>query len=834
MPTNITLNIAKGATITIPAGDSLILGASYLTGIDSVIINNRGTLQASDNGIKIFTDIENQNGTILTPLSIDVGLVWDFNYNNYGTGILKIGDATWDQNFVYKTVHEEPDIGIQLLSDNDTIRFNSKPNNGVIVTTTGPDHNSPFSVNIQNDVKDNQYEVCNSITVQNDGKIVVGGSTKTGTGSTPSLFFLIRYDTDGTLDRSFGTNGKVTTEITNSYGDDICHSVSIFNNGKIIAVGTSNGKLAIAYYNTDGSLDTSVNNTGNNSGKVYDALLNGKWHASAIYNDRKFIVAGYTMVSSNFIFTVARYNNDRTLDRTFGTGLVTTNFGGTKEFANSIVVQKDGKIIVAGRGKINNNYNFILARYNDDGLLDTTFGTAGIIITAVVNNINSKCNSIALQSDSSIIAGGIVDDGVDYKFALVKYTKNGNIATGFGTNGIIITSIYSGTNTIQCSSIGIQDNNHIIVGGTSYNGSDRDFILVSYNQHGAINSSFGTNGKLITTINSDEEINDIAILDNNQIIAGGYTEDGSDRDVAIVRYHTDGTIDNTFSTGGLKINTYNISEYSHIKIEGVLFSPLDIFNVKNKNFLRLPKANRHLLLRNPNKFFLDNDKLKDLYNSLAMGDPYIYPMKSKIPVKLPDKYANYRLYEYGNTFINVEVTKATEEHTQRMVNFVNNLGHNTNDVIADGYFFNKIFIADGDNKMIIDLKTKHVKLHKDCNKKFFYLQKYNGIAGNKDWNGKSENIVILWISSQGRMVKATIHFFENPHIENGISLNVINMSNSAIGLCVNNYKPELMEIPDLYKLKYDIIKHKLERIKNPFQNISIKLDNEKWIQKTLL
>ena len=100
MPTNITLNIAKGATITIPAGDSLILGASYLTGIDSVIINNRGTLQALDNnGIKIFTDIENNNGTILTPLRIDVGLVWDFNYNNHGTGILKIGDANMGPKF---------------------------------------------------------------------------------------------------------------------------------------------------------------------------------------------------------------------------------------------------------------------------------------------------------------------------------------------------------------------------------------------------------------------------------------------------------------------------------------------------------------------------------------------------------------------------------------------------------------------------------------------------------------------------------------------------------------------------------------------------------------
>ena len=127
-----------------------------------------------------------------------------------------------------------------------------------------------------------------------------------------------------------------------------------------------------------------------------------------------------------------------------------------------------------------------------------------------------------------------------------------------------------------------------------------------------------------------------------------------------------------------------------------------------------------------------------------------------------------------------------------MINFVNNLGHNTNDVIADGYFFNKIFIADGDNKMIIDLKTKYIKLHKDCNKKFFYMQKYNGIAGNKDWNGKSENInwkiyesnTFVWGQLLGCIIR--IETYTNLTMPDDMFLDSKETINSAVKLAFKN------------------------------------------------
>ena len=92
--------------------------------------------------------------------------------------------------------------------------------------------------------------------------------------------------------------------------------------------------------------------------------------------------------------------------------------------------------------------------------------------------------------------------------------------------------------------------------------------------------------------------------------------------------------------------------------------------------------------------------------SVAMADPYIYPMRSSIPVKLPDAEACYRLYQSNKTFINAEVAIATKEHENRMMEFVEKLGEDTKDVIADGYFFSKFFIADGKNKMVVDLRKK--------------------------------------------------------------------------------------------------------------------------------
>ena len=216
--------------------------------------------------------------------------------------------------------------------------------------------------------------------------------------------------------------------------------------------------------------------------------------------------------------------------------------------------------------------------------------------------------------------------------------------------------------------------------------------------------------------------------------------------------------------------------------------------------------------------------------SVALADPYIYPMRSSTPVKLPDLEACYRLYQSKDTFINAEVSIATKEHEKRMTEFVEKLGNDTKDVITDGYFFSKFFIVDGKNKMLVDLRKRTLYLLEGSDKTFFNISKNNRNAGNKDWNGQANNVVVQWITEEGNKMKATVSFFANPHIENGISLSVSNLPEKALGLCISNYRPKLMRVPYLTTEKYAKIAKKVKKSRNPFQKIAIKSNREKWIK----
>ena len=221
----------------------------------------------------------------------------------------------------------------------------------------------------------------------------------------------------------------------------------------------------------------------------------------------------------------------------------------------------------------------------------------------------------------------------------------------------------------------------------------------------------------------------------------------------------------------------------------------------------------------------------NIHVSIALADPYIYSMRSSTPVKLPDLEACYRLYQSKDTFINAEVSIATKEHEKRMMEFVEKLGNDTKDVITDGYFFSKFFIADGKNKMVVNLREKSFSLLEGSDKDFFHLSENNNNAGNKDWNGKAKNVVVEWVTEEGNKMKATVSFFANPHIENGISLSVSNLPEKALGLCVSNYRPKLMRVPSLTTEKYAKIAKKVKKSRNPFQKIAIKSNREGWVMK---
>lgn len=187
----------------------------------------------------------------------------------------------------------------------------------------------------------------------------------------------------------------------------------------------------------------------------------------------------------------------------------------------------------------------------------------------------------------------------------------------------------------------------------------------------------------------------------------------------------------------------------------------------------------------------------------ALGDPYVYPMRTPVPVKLPNRAASYCLYQSEKTFINAEVRCATAEHQARMLQFVKNLGRETKRVIADGYFFSKFFVNDGsrDAQLMIDLRERTMEAQGDH---AFAISESTHPTGSQDWGGVARNVLIEWPVDQ-TVMKLTVSFYTNPHIENGISLSVESLPANAFGLLVHNYKPKLMRLRSLTTTDTQII-----------------------------
>jgi uncharacterized delta-60 repeat protein len=267
-----------------------------------------------------------------------------------------------------------------------------------------------------------------------------------------------------TLDASFSGDGKVTTNFT--AGFDGAKAVAIQVDGKIVAVGGagSSRRFALARYNVDGSRDT----TFGGDGKVTTNFTRHSDVATgvAIQADGKIVAVGEVSrnTSNGTVgrFALARYNDDGTLDTTFdGDGKVTTDFTAGKDGAMAVAIQGDGQILAAGSA---NTFcfcsRFALARYNDDGTLDTTFGGDGKVTTTFKGG--SAANAAAIQANGKIVAVGGQVPEVD-KFEVARYHSDGTLDTTFNGDGKVSTNMGQGEES--ATDVAIQANGKVVVAG---------------------------------------------------------------------------------------------------------------------------------------------------------------------------------------------------------------------------------------------------------------------------------------------------------------------------------------------------------------------------------
>jgi uncharacterized delta-60 repeat protein len=353
------------------------------------------------------------------------------------------------------------------------------------------------------------------VAVQDDGNIVVAGGTVPDFGT--QKFALARYTPDGALDPAFGGDGRVTTAFTHQAG---ASAVALQEDGSIVAAGSMccpSGRrvFALARYTPDGALDP----TFGGDGRVRTAFAGDSFADAVAIQDDGSIVAAGSMFPSFGIQELAltRYTPDGALDPTFGgDGRVRTAFAGDS-FADAVAIQDDGSIVAAG-GLFPDvgEQRFALARFTPDGALDPTFGGDGRVTTAF--NGDSFAAGVAIQEDGNIVAAGSLFPQGRQRFALVRYTTDGGLDPTFSQNGKVTTQFGGNANGFA---VALQDDGSIVVAGEMFSGGKLRFALARYTPDGALDPTFGGDGRVTTAFAEDAHAAGVAIQSDGKIVTAG-------------------------------------------------------------------------------------------------------------------------------------------------------------------------------------------------------------------------------------------------------------------------------------------------------------------------
>lgn len=369
------------------------------------------------------------------------------------------------------------------------------------------------------------------IALQGNGKVVVAGTADSGTDLD---FAVVRYNADGTLDPSFGGGGKVM--ITVGPGDDVGRDVAIQSDGKVVVAGTTDqgddSDFALVRLDANGVLDPSFGA----GGKVITGVGPGDDDAASlvIQGDGKVVMAGTFDDGTDLAFAVVRHNANGTLDSSFGAGgKVVTGVGPGDDVGKGVTIQGDGKVVVAGTTDTGDDTDFAVVRYNANGALDSSFGSGGKVVTGVGTGDDAG-KVVAIQADGKVVVAGTTDKGDHTDFAVVRYNANGTLDPAFGAGGKLSTGVGPGDDAGK--GIHLQSDGKVVVAGTTDAGTDADFAVVRYNANGALDSSFGSGGKVIAGVGKGhDDAGGIARQADDKLVVAGTTDNGIDSDVSLIR-----------------------------------------------------------------------------------------------------------------------------------------------------------------------------------------------------------------------------------------------------------------------------------------------------------
>ncbi|MCA8975883.1 MAG: hypothetical protein KDC98_14270, partial [Planctomycetes bacterium] len=362
------------------------------------------------------------------------------------------------------------------------------------------------------------------------------------TGSTDTLTPTPLANTDPTFVQPDG--GTSVTAIGS--GDDSASSAVVQPDGKILVAGTTfNGTdddFVLMRYNADGTLDTTFG--GGDGIATTDILtLGNAAETIALQPDGKILVAGVVHNATSDDIAIVRYNPNGTLDTSFGTnGVVVTDMGSWDDEAEKLIVLNDGRFLLAGNST-GINTNFAIARYLADGTMDTSFGTNGYTRAAVGNGIVLS-DMIVLDDGSLLCVGTYV--GPPTKFELLHFTADGSIHPDWSA---VSTDVGIGNDEAR-SVVELADGKLLVTGVTNV-GSSSDIAVVRYNADGTLDTTFGGGDGIVTVslAAQDDTAGALVLQPDGKILLGGYSVVDGHTQITLVRLDADGNYDTTFGGG---------------------------------------------------------------------------------------------------------------------------------------------------------------------------------------------------------------------------------------------------------------------------------------------
>ncbi|HJQ68470.1 MAG TPA: TonB family protein [Blastocatellia bacterium] len=344
-----------------------------------------------------------------------------------------------------------------------------------------------------------------AVALQPDGKILLVGTTDWD--DCDSDFALARYNSNGASDTSFGQNGKVVTDFL---GRDKASAVAILDDGRIIVTGTATDArrhIVVARYTANGKLDSSFGWDGkavtpSNTFPCSISLrpdgvisVTGAASFCSKSNSRDNSIVVYTL------FARARFNSNGSPDPSLaGRGIATAQLRDAGAIATALAIQPDGKSIMLGDNGFDGRWgSFFLQRLNEDGKLDDSFGQNGKVITSL--DQPTEARAIGLLPDGSFVVAGSAKRSIpemSKAFALARYSKDGELDAGFGKEGKVITPC---DGYVEALAVTVQPDGKILAGGYLETGGLGDFLLMRYDRAGALDSAFGSDGRVYADFN---------------------------------------------------------------------------------------------------------------------------------------------------------------------------------------------------------------------------------------------------------------------------------------------------------------------------------------------